>query len=213
MPSLYITQSNIILRSYIYSSLKPSKSILLPIPNPIFISPNSYHYSIVLPPFSTISLHFYPSTSSIVENVENFVENLPKILNHIQTLFNYCLNIQEIPRKPSIDILCTQIIIRLDDLTHIFSLNTSTSIYSSIYSKGSYIFGEPSFPTPPPLPEKTFSLFSSSPHFVRVAVKPFFIYRTCGSQMKKPTSSCGYFEKSFREKSERCICKCFVNYK
>ena len=37
--------------------------------------------------------------------------------------------------------------------------------------------GNPWFPHPP-LPEKTFSLFSSSPHFVRVAVKPFFIYRT-----------------------------------
>ena len=54
--------------------------------------------------------------------------------------------------------------------------------------------GNPWFPYPP-LPEKTFSLFSSSPHFVRVAVKPFFIYRTCGSQMKKPTSSCGHFKR------------------
>ena len=47
----------------------------------------------------------------------------------------------------------------------------------------------------PSFPEKTFSLFSSSPHFVRVAVKPFFIYRTYGSQMKKPTSSCGHFKR------------------
>ena len=54
--------------------------------------------------------------------------------------------------------------------------------------------GNPWFPCPP-LPEKTFSLFSSSPHFVRVAVKPFFIYRTYGSQMKKPTSSCGHFKR------------------
>ena len=128
MPSSYITQSNIILRSYIYPYPQPSKLILLPIPNPIFISPNSYRYSLVLPPFSTISLHFYLSTSSIVENVENSVENLLKILNYIQILFNYYSNIQEIPIKPSLDILCTQIIIRLDDLTHIFSLNTSTSI-------------------------------------------------------------------------------------
>ena len=51
----------------------------------------------------------------------------------------------------------------------------------------------------PSFPEKTFSLFSSSPHFVRVAVKPFFIYRTCGSQMKKPTSSCDYFGKEVFE--------------
>nr|DAF49134.1 MAG TPA: hypothetical protein [Siphoviridae sp. ctnpt50] len=64
------------------------------LPDQIFISPNSYHYSLALPPFSTISLHFYPSTSSIVENAEKPVENLPKILNHIQILFNYCLNIQ-----------------------------------------------------------------------------------------------------------------------
>lgn len=90
---------------------------------PIFISPNSYHYSIALPPFFTISPHFYPSTSSIVENVGKPVENLSKILNHIQILSNYCLNIQEIPRKPSLDIFYTQIIIRLGDITHIFSLN------------------------------------------------------------------------------------------
>ena len=95
----------------------------------ISISPNSYHYSIALPPFSTISLHFYPSTSSIVENVEKPVENLLKILNYIQILSNYYSNIQEISRKLPLDILCTQIIIRLDDLTHIFSLNlVSTSI-------------------------------------------------------------------------------------
>ena len=37
---------------------------------------NSYHHSLALPPFSTIFPHFYRSTSSIVENVENFVENL-----------------------------------------------------------------------------------------------------------------------------------------
>ena len=41
----------------------------------------------------------------------------------------------------------------------------------------SLIYWEPMVPTPS-FPEKTFSLFSSSPHFVRVAVKPFFIYRT-----------------------------------
>ena len=102
-------------------------SITHPIP-PFLYPPNSYHYSLVLPPFSTISLHFYPSTSSIVENVEKPVENLLKILNHIQILFNYCLNIQEMPIKPSLYILCTQIIIRLGDLTYIFFLNTSTSI-------------------------------------------------------------------------------------
>ena len=39
------------------------------------------------------------------------------------------------------------------------------------------IYWEPMVPRPS-FPEKTFSLFSSSPHFVRVAVKPFFIYRT-----------------------------------
>nr|DAV13334.1 MAG TPA: hypothetical protein [Caudoviricetes sp.] len=107
MPSSYITKSNIILQPYIYPYPQPLKSILSPIQYPIFISPNSYHYSLVLPPFSTISLHFYPSTSSSVENVENSVENLLKILNHIQILSNYCLNIQEIPRKLPLDILCT----------------------------------------------------------------------------------------------------------
>lgn len=54
------------------------------------------------------------------------------------------------------------------------------------------IYWEPMVPRPS-FPEKTFSLFSSSPHFVRVAVKPFFIYRTFGSQMKKPTSSYRHF--------------------
>lgn len=62
----------------------------------------------------------------------------------------------------------------------------------------SLYIGNPWFPCPP-LPEKTFSLFSSSPHFVRVAVKPFFIYRTYGSQMKKPTSSCGHFKRKVFE--------------
>lgn len=49
-----------------------------------FISPNSYHYSIVSSPFSTISPHFCPSTYSVVENVENFVENLPFSLVNTQ---------------------------------------------------------------------------------------------------------------------------------
>ena len=39
------------------------------------------------------------------------------------------------------------------------------------------IYWEPMVPRPS-FPEKTFSLFSSSPHFVRVAVKLFFFFRT-----------------------------------
>ena len=113
---------------YLFVSIALKIDSITHIIPPFLYPPNLYHYSLVLPPFSTISLHFYPSTSSIVENVEKPVENLLKILNYIQILSNYCLNIQEIPRKPSLDILCTQIIIRLDDLTHIFYLNTSTSI-------------------------------------------------------------------------------------
>ncbi len=50
----------------------------------------------------------------------------------------------------------------------------------------------------PLLCPKRLRLFSSSPHFVRVAVVLFFFYRAFGSQKKKPTSSCSHFGKGFR---------------
>lgn len=114
------TSSSSLIFIFIHSS---QNRFYYPSNTPIFISLNSYYYSLILPPFSTISPHFYPSTSSIVENVEKPVENLPKILNYIQILSNYYSNIQEIPRKPSLYILSSQIIIRLVDLTYIFSIN------------------------------------------------------------------------------------------
>ena len=175
----------------------------------IFTSPNSYHYSLALPPFSTISLHFYPSTSSIVENVENSVENLPKILNHIQILFNYCLNIQEIPRKPSLDILCTQIIIRLGDLTYIFSYSLSILvIVSSLLSilKDHIYLGNQVSPHPLLCP-KRLSVFSPRPltSFGSPSNRFSFI-EPDGSQMKKPTSSCGYFKRKVWNRGMRdCI--------
>nr|DAR47538.1 MAG TPA: hypothetical protein [Caudoviricetes sp.] len=118
MPNQTLSSSLISIRLY-----SPQNRFYCLPSNPISISPNSYHYSIALPSFSTISTHFYLSTSSIVENVEKFVENLLKTPNHIQILSNSCSNLQEIPRKPPLDTLYTQITIRFGDLTHIFSLN------------------------------------------------------------------------------------------
>lgn len=121
------TLSSILMFIRLYS---PQNRFYCLLSNPISTSPNSYHYSIALPPFSTISPHFYLSTSSIVENVEKLVENLSKhsihlskTPNHIQILSNSCSNLQEISIKPPLDTPCTQIIMRFDDLTHIFSLN------------------------------------------------------------------------------------------
>lgn len=164
LPALYLSVSTAL---KIDSNTHPIPQFLYPQTHTI-IPLSSLHFPPFLPTFTHPPLPLW-----------KMWENLWKTYLKYSIIFKYCLIITQIskkyPENPPLDILSLQIIIRLGDLTHIFSLNYVIRLEGH---QGSYIFGEPSFPTPPPLPEKTFSLFSSSPHFVRVAVVLFFIYRT-----------------------------------
>lgn len=199
MPSSYITQPNIILQSYIYLSPQPSKSILSPIQYPQFLYPPIH----IIIPLS--SLHFPPFLPTFIHPPSQLWK-CGKLCGKLAYLaYKYPINHRKIPiNAPEIVseyLTCFLISCSLDILYGFYYEFLSVSdLLCPLY------IGNPWFPYPP-LPEKTFSLFSSSPHFVRVAVKPFFIYRTYGSQMKKPTSSCGHFGKVLG-KGERCVCNC-----
>ena len=176
MPSSYITQPNIILQSYIYPYPQSLKSILSPIQYPNFYIPqfvSLFH----CPP--SIFHHFSPLLSIHLFHCGKCGKTCGKL---ISLVYKYPIN----QPKTSVNTPKSY----LGYLLYFFLRLVFEYVVPLIY-------WEPMVPNL--LCPKRLRLFSSSPHFVRVAVKPFFIYRTWGSQMKKPTSSCGHFGKRVLE--------------
>ena len=159
----------------------------MPVPYSNFYIPQSIS---LLPCFPPIFHHFSPLLSIHLLHCGKCGKSCGKLA---YLAYKYPINHRKIPAMPQKSCQNTLLVFFIS-----CSLDILYGFYYEFLSVSDLLYplyiGNPWFPYPP-LPEKTFSLFSSSPHFVRVAVKPFFIYRTCGSQMKKPTSSYSHFGK------------------